>query len=106
MKPLKVFISQPMRDIPKEIIQFRRNKAIKELQEYFSDFNVEIEIINSYSTDIDLNHNSLHLLGNAIYLLADADIIYMTKDWEKARGCKIEFECAKEYGIDIMFQKS
>ena len=31
--------------------------------------------------------------------LSGADIAYFAKDWQKARGCKIEHERAVEYGI-------
>lgn len=29
-----------------------------------------------------------------------ADVAYFGGDWRNARGCKIEHEIAKEYGID------
>lgn len=35
-------------------------------------------------------------------LLADADVAYFARGWESARGCRIENQCAIEYGIDTI----
>ena len=37
-----------------------------------------------------------------IQLLSQADMIYLGEGWDKARGCKIEYEIAKAYGINII----
>lgn len=29
-----------------------------------------------------------------------ADVVYFAPGWKEARGCRIEHECAKEYGMD------
>lgn len=42
------------------------------------------------------------VLGKSLELLADADVVYFAKDWEKYRGCKIENVCAVEYGIPVI----
>ncbi|RHU77980.1 DUF2829 domain-containing protein [Butyribacter intestini] len=34
--------------------------------------------------------------------MADADVAYFAKGWESARGCRIENQCAIEYGIDTI----
>ena len=41
----------------------------------------------------------LWFIGKSLEFLSDADIAYFAKDWQKARGCKIEHERAVEYGI-------
>lgn len=38
-------------------------------------------------------------LGKSIELLAQADVAYFVKGWNKARGCLIENECAFRYGV-------
>lgn len=35
-------------------------------------------------------------------LLSTADVAYFAKGWEEARGCKLEHECAIQYGIDVI----
>jgi len=32
--------------------------------------------------------------------LSTADVAYFAEGWDEARGCKIEHECAVEYGIN------
>ena len=44
----------------------------------------------------------LELLGKSIELLAHADLAVFAPGWLSARGCKIEYECAVQYGIDVM----
>ena len=35
--------------------------------------------------------------------MKDIDALYMCDGWREARGCKIEYEVAKEYGIKILY---
>ena len=41
-------------------------------------------------------------LAKSLELLADADVAYFARGWEQARGCRIENQCAIEYGIEIV----
>ena len=41
-------------------------------------------------------------LAKSLELLADADVAYFDRGWESARGCRIENQCAIEYGIDTI----
>ena len=65
-------------------------------------YNEEVEIIDSFFENAPHNAQPLWFLGKSLKLLADADIAYFCKDWEKYRVCKIEHTCAKEYGIEVM----
>lgn len=46
--------------------------------------------------------NSLWYLGKSIEFLSKADYAYFAKGWENYRGCRIEHECAVQYGIKII----
>lgn len=96
---MKVFISQPMKDKTDEQIKTERAKAVNAIKEKY---NEDVEIIDSFFENAPHNAKPLWFLGKSIELLADADIAYFCKDWNKYRGCKIEHICAKEYGINIM----
>ena len=37
-----------------------------------------------------------------IEFLAKADVAVFAPGWEYARGCRIERQCAEEYGIPVM----
>lgn len=96
---MKVFISQPMRDKTDEQIKEERAKAVSRIKEKY---NEDVEIIDSFFENAPHNAKPLWFLGKSLELLANADVAYFCKDWEKYRGCKIEHVCAKEYGIKVM----
>ena len=96
---MKVFISQPMRDKTDEQIKEERAKAVSRIKEKY---NEDVEIIDSFFENAPHDAKPLWFLGKSLEFLANADIAYFCKDWEKYRGCKIEHTCAKEYGIKLM----
>lgn len=98
---MKVFISQHMRGKTGEEILNERNRAIDVLKDY----NCDLEIIDSYFEDYDPKKGCIPLkyLAKSIELLADADILLCIGDWKNARGCRIEHECARQYGIKIIY---
>ena len=98
----KLFISQPMRDKTKEEILRERETAIKTATERFGD---DVEIIDSYFEDYDPKNGCIPLkyLSKSLELLADADVAYFCSGWDTARGCKIENQCAVEYGIERIY---
>ena len=98
----KLFISQPMRNKTKDEILRERETAIKTASELFSD---DVEIIDSYFEDYDPKNGCIPLkyLSKSLELLADADIAYFCPGCDAARGCKIENQCAVEYGIERIY---
>ena len=102
---MKVFISQPMKDRTEEEILKERDFAIKTFKINYETENEAVEILDSYFEDYNPQTGSIPLkyLAKSIELLADADVLFCVGEWENARGCKIEHECAKEYGIKIVY---
>jgi hypothetical protein len=103
---MKVFISQPMRGKTEQEILEERSEIIQRAKERFS-YVENLEIIDSYKllkdySIADDEKTSLKFLGESIKALADADVAYFGKGWEKARGCRIENQCAMEYGITVI----
>ena len=96
---MKVFISQPMRGLAEREIKLNRAKAIESIKRLYGD---DVEIIDNY---FDSDEKPLFKLGKSIELLSTADIIYLCKGWNKARGCKIEYMCASDYDIKIIFEE-
>ena len=95
------FISQPMKGKTEEKIREERRELVEKLMEMgyetvdsvFSDFpNAEIEY-----TSVPLAY-----LAKSLNLLAKCDGVAFASGWANARGCRIEHECAKEYGIPIL----
>ena len=96
---MKLFISQPMRDKTNEQIEQERRNAIQSVKDKFGG---DVEIIDSFFKDAPHNANPLWFLAKSIELLASADIAYFCKGWENYRGCRIENQCAIEYGITVI----
>jgi hypothetical protein len=96
---MKIFISQPMKGLSEKEIKSNREKAIKNIKSLYGD---DAEIIDSY---IDSDGTPLWCLGKSIELLSTADIAYFVKDWNTARGCRIEYMCADNYGIGAYFEE-
>lgn len=95
---VKVFISQPMNGKTKEEILAERGEAILSIKSYYP--NDEVEVLDTYFKDY--NGKPLEYIGKSIMMLAQADVAYFCKGWDKARGCKIEHLCAKEYGVKTL----
>lgn len=96
---MKAFISQPMKDKTDEEIKAERAKAIDSLKEKFGE---DVEIIDSFFEGAPADAKPLWFLAKSLELLSTADVAYFCKDWETARGCKIENTCAIEYGIEVI----
>lgn len=44
----------------------------------------------------------LDYLARSIEFLAKADVAIFAPGWQNARGCRIEHQCAEDYGIPVM----
>ena len=95
----KLFISQPMHGKTDKEIEAERVKAIEEAKAVLKE---DVEVIDSFFKGAPVDTKPLWFLGKSIELLAQADIVYFAKDWDKYRGCKIEHMCAIEYDLNII----
>lgn len=95
----KVFISQPMKDKTEQEILEERANMFQLAKESFPD----AELIDSYFNDYKPSTGNVGLkyLAKSLELLADADVAYFAPRWDMYRGCRIENECAIEYGIEV-----
>lgn len=97
----KLFISQPMRNKTDEEIKFERIRIYEKVRSILKDNNVEL--VDSFIKNAPKDAKPLWYLGESIKSMANADIVYFAKDWEYYRGCKIEHDCAVEYGLTCMY---
>ena len=63
--------------------------------------NASVEFIDSFFREP--GKNSIDSLGKSISLMSEADLVIFAPGWESARGCRIEHEVAKKYGIQIAY---
>lgn len=94
----KLFISQPMRNKTDEEILSERAAAVEAAKKILGD---DVEVIDSFFGTSDMSH-ALEYLGESIKRMAQADAVYFAPGWGMARGCRIEHDCAVEYGLTIV----
>ena len=99
---MKIFISIPMNGLFEEDIR-KEFSIISEALPFPKD---EVEIIDTWLDEeppTDFHGNAgLWYLAKSIEFLAQADLVVMAHGWQAARGCRIEYECAKNYDIPIL----
>ena len=84
-----------MRDKERSEILSGQKKALSSLTEYL---NEHLSLIESF---LDVDATPLECLGESIKRMSFADYVLFAEGWENARGCRIEHECANEYGKKI-----
>lgn len=96
---MKVFISQPMKGKTNDEISRERARLTDKVRELYGD---DIEVIDSFFENAPANARPLWFLGKSLELLSTADVAVFARDWQEARGCRIENTCAIEYGIEVV----
>lgn len=102
---VRLFISQPMRGKSDEEIEREREDLIEIAKAVYAGRG-EVEVIDSFfKGGLDVPAGAkvpLYHLSKSLELLATADAAIFAKDWQGARGCRIEHECAKQYGVSTI----
>ena len=106
----KAMISQPMARLTDEQIVEARNKAIEFLQ------SKGYEVINTLFDDEWCSQEKMKergveqiplcFLAKSLEEMSKCHAVYFCKGWEKTRGCKIEHEAAKAYGLDVVYEEA
>ena len=104
----RAMLSQPMAGKTDDEIKETREKAIKTLE------NKGYEIVNTLFTDEWYSKEKmaergvvqipLCFLTKSLENMSLCHAAYFCKGWENARGCRIEHEAAKAYGLDIIYE--
>ena len=83
-----------------QLIAEEREKAVRWANNYLN----HPEILdNMFDEDPPVGvDESLYFLGKSISMLAEADLAIFCPGWKKARGCRVEYECAVNYGIRVV----
>lgn len=105
----KAMLSQPMAGKTDDEIIATREKAIKVLEEK------GFKIMNTLFTDKWYSKDKmaergvvqipLLFLAKSLENMSFCHAAYFCKGWENARGCKIEHEAAKAYGLEIIYEE-
>lgn len=105
----KAMLSQPMAGKTEQEIVEAREKAVQALQA------AGYEVVNTLFTDEWYSKESmaergvvqipLCFLAKSLENMSLCHAAYFCKGWEKARGCRIEHEAAKVYGLTILYEE-
>lgn len=98
-KVIRVFISQPMSGRTVQEIKDERANALAELSRSAKFKDAILVEIDSFHENALNDSKPITELGKCISLMANADFVIFCKGWDKSRGCRVEFEVAKQYGI-------
>lgn len=106
---MKAMLSQPMAGKTDEEIIATRENAISTLKEK------GYEIVNTLFTDEWYNREAMEkrgvvqiplcFLAKSIENMSLCHAAYFCKGWENARGCRIEHDVAKAYGLTILYEE-
>lgn len=105
----KAMLSQPMAGKTEQEIVEVRERAIAVLEAK------GFEIVNTLFTDDWYSDQAMKargvvqiplcFLAKSLENMSLCHAAYFCKGWEKARGCRIEHETAKAYGLEIIYEE-
>lgn len=105
----KAMLSQPMAGKTEKEIVETRERAITALKER------GYEIVNTLFTDEWYSNEAMKergvvqiplcFLAKSLENMSLCHAAYFCDGWEKARGCRIEHEAAKAYGLEIIYEE-
>lgn len=104
----KAMLSQPMNGKTDEEIISTRERAIGMLE------SEGYEVVNTLFTDEWYNRDKMEergvvqiplcFMAKGIENMSLCHAVFFCKGWESARGCRIENEVAKAYGLEIIYE--
>lgn len=105
----KAMLSQPMAGKTEQEIVATRERAIATLKA------AGYEIVNTLFTDEWYSKEAMAergvvqipvcFLSKSLEKMSLCHAVYFCKGWENARGCRIEHEVAKAYGLEILYEE-
>lgn len=105
----KAMLSQPMAGKTDEEIVAAREKAVSFLE------SAGYEIVNTLFTDEWYSRENMEkrgvvqiplcFLAKSIENMSLCHAAYFCKGWENARGCRIEHDTVKAYGLEIIYEE-
>ena len=110
MRMKKAMLSQPMGGKTNAEIISARDRAIRVLREK------GYEVVNTLFTDEWYSKEKMEergvvqiplcFLAKSLENMSLCHAAYFCNGWENARGCRIEHEAAKAYGLEIIYEEA
>ena len=98
---MKVMISQPMAGKHDADVKAIREELIEKFKK------MHIDVVESFCTQdapVEVYNPPVYYLGKTIAnWMHSVDAVYFVDGWREARGCRIEHQICKEYGIKTLY---
>lgn len=105
---MRAMLSQPMAGKTEAEIEEVRNRAVDALHE------MGYEVVNTLFTDKWYRPEAMEergvvnvplaFLAKSLESMSQCEVAYFCKGWETARGCAIEHQAARAYGLTILYE--
>lgn len=95
---MRVMISQPMRGLSADQIRENRAAVVAALEAEGH------EVVDTVFTETppENGNQALWCLGKALQVMSTVDAVYFMDGWERARGCRVEYEACRRYPLGIL----
>lgn len=106
VKTRNAMISIPMNGLSSEEVALK----YLDVKEYLE--TLGYAVVNTLFDDVSedelaavgIANTSVWYLAKSLDQMSRCDTVYFCKGWRAARGCKIEHEVAKQYGITMLYE--
>lgn len=99
-------ISQPMNGLSDEEIKTTKEKAERTLESLgYTVINTLRETFRRDQLKMEGVNVPLMYLAKSLGGMAKVQAVYFCKGYENARGCKIEHDVAKAYGLELIYEE-
>ena len=105
MKRKRIYISIPISGHDIEEVKAKAIDIIERL--LWDELGIEngLDIITPFDVCPEPDKPYSYYMGKDIEALLECDAIFLCEGWQNSKGCMAEFEVARIYGKEIMFEK-
>ena len=99
-------ISMPMNGLSEEEVA----QKYLQVKEYLESLGYAVvntlfdQVSDSDLAAVGIANAPVWYLAKSLHQMSRCDTVYFCKGWRAARGCKIEHEVAKQYGITMLYE--
>ena len=104
MKRKRIYISIPISGHDLEEVKAKAKDIIECI--LWDELGIEkgLDIITPFDVCPEPDKSYSYYMGKDIEALLECDAIYLCEGWQNSKGCMAEFEVARIYGKEIMFE--
>lgn len=100
MSKVKIMLSRPMKGKTREQIEKEEKEMVDVIFGMYD--HMTCEIISSIVENPE-KKSELECFSESIFFMSKADVLAMGFGWENSRGCRLEHDIAKAYGVPVIY---